>query len=561
MMESYKILELTPTEKEDNNPITKIKDSIISIFFIAPLTRFINELPQWLFILILCAAVIIAINYLIKPNWKSIEFLFMNIISKYKWWDNIKLKTFHSKFINILIYITGFVIGLLIINLFILESNTDRIIWSMYYFYLLCINIIELMKTQEQINYRSIIFNTIINFLYVIIFCVIFSVLIPRLPIILTRIFFIILCLYFFVKRFIEIIKSKKNIIFRSYVIYILFTIYFLLLLLNYTYNMNIIYYPINSISKLFTGKAVFGEWIEYERGVLGLYKTNGYRIYKSPNGYISEGYFKNNMLNGEGNFRYANGCCVEVGFFVNGRLNGEGKITHEHSGITEGYFIDSILNGEGKIIYKSGCYDEGYFINGKLNGIGKQKHIITDGYYFEEGYFVDNILNGEGKGTYVINDKCLIEEGMFLEGKFNKGIVSYPGGSMFEGTYINGYANKEGKLYYKSGRIEEGLFIDGWLSNGKRIYANGETEEGSFVEGLLNNGKRIYVDGSIYEGSFVYGEIMEGKGRIILPNEDVRIIVFNMGNIYEIPTNIHRRNYDEDYTQMDFVSRPSGRF
>ena len=556
--------------------------------------------------MILCLVVVAAIKYLIIPHKKGIEFFFINIISKYKWWkqkNNEYLNKFHSKFINTIIYISGLVIGLSIINILLAKTLTDKIIWSILYLYYLCNEIIkDLKKTHEKKCVTPAIVNTIIILLFTVTGCTIFSVFIPKLPTEISRILFIILCLFYFIVGIFDLIKSINK---KSIFIKILSILYFLVLLLNYTYFINIFLYPINSISKLFTGKTVFGEWVTYERGVLGLYKTNGYRVYKSPNGYISEGYFKNNMLNGEGKFRYANGCCVEIGFFVNGRLNGEGKITHEHNGITEGYFINGMLNGDGKIIYKIGCYEEGSFINGKLNGLGKQKHITTNGYYIEEGNFLDNTLNGDGKGTYVVDDNILIEGGIFTEGEFIKGIVNYPSGGVFIGTYIDGYSNKEGKLIYKSGRIEEGTFIDGWLSKGKRIfadgdfeegsfvdgllssgkriyangdfeegsfidgllstgkriYADGDLEEGSFVDGLLSNGKRIYADGSIHEGSFIYGEIMEGKGRIILPNEDVRIVVFNMGNMYEIPINIHRRSYDEDYSQVGLISRPSGRF
>jgi len=533
-MEQNKLYEL---KKNGNN-----KEYIILLFIVPLTTKFINELPQWLYIISLCIAAIVAIRYLIIPNWESIKFIFFSTISKYKWWEqNEKLRIFHLKFISSIIYIAGFVLSLVIINVLLYKSLTNNMIWSFYCFYLLCIGIIDLKNSHDRISLRSTIKNAIIYFIYVVIFYIIFSVLFTKIPTIIYRVFFILFCFYFLFNG-IFTIKKYNNTRLRMFLKNILWYIYILILLFNYTYSLNIFSFPINSISKLFTGNSVFGEWVEYERGFLGLYKTNGYRIYKSPNGYIAEGSFINNILNGDGKITY-----------VNGR-------------IVEGKFKNYMLNGEGKIIYASGCISEGFFINNKLNGRGKKTHVTKNGYYIEEGYFFDNKLNGEGKIKYVYNDSIVIEEGyfinnklngrgiknysnghieegIFIDGKLNKGIINYPDGNLFEGTYINGYANGEGKLTYANGRINKGVFVDGELINGIMSYPDGRIEEGSFIDGLLSEGKRTYADGSIYEGSFIYGEIMDGKAKIIYPNEDVRIVVFVLGNIHEIPINIHHRH------------------
>jgi len=582
---------------KDINFDAKIKDALINLLIVTPFIRFINELPQWLFIILLCTALILALKYLIIPSWGGIEFLYGSIISNYSWWkakNNSNLIRFHLKFISSLIYIAGFVISLVIINLLLCKSFTDRIIWSLYCFYLLCYGIFNMKKNRNQIILRSEIINTIIYFTCAVISCAIFNVIFPKIPTIVSRVFFIIVCLYFLYYWITNTIKSHNNSNFSLLLKNILWCIYFILLLLNYTYNMNIIFYPINSISKLFTGKPVFGECVEYERGFLKLYKSNGYRIYKSPNGYIAEGNYKNkmlngeskiiydnglviegnfinNMLNGEGKITKANNCCVEIGYFIDNKLNGKGKITHKKNRIDEGYFIDSMLNGKGKIIYENGCCEEGFFINNKLNGRGKKTHIINNGYYIEDGYFKDNILNGEGKITYVVEDEHLdkedyfinniingkgiinvsnshIEKGNFVDGKLSKGIVIYSDGSSFEGTYIDGYANGEGKLTYASGRVKEGTFLNGDLINGRIHNTDGSIEEGSFIDGWLSEGKRTYKDGSVYEGNFIYGEIMEGKARIITQNEDVKIVLFVLGNMHEIPINIHHKYYDDEY-------------
>lgn len=80
----------------------------------------------------------------------------------------------------------------------------------------------------------------------------------------------------------------------------------------------------------------------------------------------IIEGYFKNNIFEGQGTMTYADGTILD-GEFKLYRLNGPGKITFSNKVILEGVFNDGKLNGKGKRIFADGKEEEGIYKDGIL--------------------------------------------------------------------------------------------------------------------------------------------------------------------------------------------------
>ena len=128
------------------------------------------------------------------------------------------------------------------------------------------------------------------------------------------------------------------------------------------------------------------------------------------------------------------------------------------------------------------------------------------------EGEFVNDKIHGQGKEYFQNYSHYIISfEGEFKEGKRWKGIGLEHYNSVghqisFEGEYANG-KNGKGKEYYSCSF----LYFDVDSSN-KR----GELEyEGEYLDGKRNGqGKEYWVNGKVkFEGQYRNGERWNGKG------------------------------------------------
>ena len=217
----------------------------------------------------------------------------------------------------------------------------------------------------------------------------------------------------------------------RSKILTVLSIIFSVIIILQLTYIRNLVTYPINAITKMIIGKPIVTEFVIYDRGLLGLYKSSGQGKRLPENGDILEGNFVNGKLNGQGKITYPSGEIWE-GNFIDGTLI-EGKVSFAGGDISEGTFKNYKLNGQGKITYSNGDVLEGNFIDDKLKGQGKIT--LANGNIYE-GSFDDNQLNGEGK---VINTT----------------------GEVWEGTFKNNNLNGHGKITNANGFSLEGNFKD----------------------------------------------------------------------------------------------------
>ena len=86
-----------------------------------------------------------------------------------------------------------------------------------------------------------------------------------------------------------------------------------------------------------------------------------------------------------------------------------------------------------------------------------------------------------------------------------------YKNGIYYIGEMLNGIPHGKGIIYYKNGNIKyDGEFVNGkFEGNGKYIYENGEYYIGQWLNGN-RHGKGIYYykNGNIkYDGEYVNGE------------------------------------------------------
>ena len=144
----------------------------------------------------------------------------------------------------------------------------------------------------------------------------------------------------------------------------------------------------------------------------------------------------------------------VYEGNWVDGKACGKGKLTfiwkNQIGFVKEGEFKNDELNGQGKWTgYRDdgktiSYIHEGNFTNGKLNGQGKWTGYKDDGKtisFIDEGNFTNYALNGQGKET-----------------RYRNGEVD----SVYEGEWVNGKRNGQGTKTYADGRVESGTWKDG---------------------------------------------------------------------------------------------------
>lgn len=138
-----------------------------------------------------------------------------------------------------------------------------------------------------------------------------------------------------------------------------------------------------------------------------------------------------------------------------------------------EGFFHDDMKNGEGLLVYLStGDKYNGHFKDDKITGYGN--------YVWENGdSYIGDFVNGKmhGKGIY----KWL--EGSIYEGEYKdniregKGIFKWKSGVIFEGNFLNGKPNGKGKLIYESKNIDveyqEGKFLGDFKKTIKNLKLN----------------------------------------------------------------------------------------
>jgi len=128
------------------------------------------------------------------------------------------------------------------------------------------------------------------------------------------------------------------------------------------------------------------------------------------------------------------------------------------------------------------------------------------------EGEYLNGKRNGNGKEYG--NNGNLIFEGEFINGKrHEKGKEYFNGNLIFEGEFINGKRNGQGKEYIKNNElIFKGEYIDGKRWNGK-YYNPHKSEIYELKSGKGYLREYDYNSHLIFEGDFLNGE-RNGDGK-----------------------------------------------
>ena len=224
----------------------------------------------------------------------------------------------------------------------------------------------------------------------------------------------------------------------------------------------------------------------------------------RGKNKLIFEGEYLNGKRNGKGKESYENGKLKFEGKYLNGLRNGKGKeykiykfVDYDYNWCNDYYEYD---------VYLSELAFKGKYLNGKRNGKGKEYYKNRTLKF--QGEYLNGLKNGKGIEyyfpKYFLLEKKIKFEGQYLNGlKNGNGKEYFENGEIkFEGEYLNG-KRWNGKIYKYNYKIKECTPLLGFnyfeIKNGKGkikdYYDNGEIKfEGEYLNGLKNgNGKEYY--------------------------------------------------------------------
>ena len=204
-------------------------------------------------------------------------------------------------------------------------------------------------------------------------------------------------------------------------------------------------------------------------------------------------------------------------GIYKEDGINGFGRefsLTSDYNKLLfEGEYKNKKRNGKGKEYSFGEIKFEGEYLNGKRIGKGKE---YSCGEIIFEGEYLNGLRNGKGKeyrfcyGNNDYNYKPIIDENiydtpLFLKANYNR----FHFEKIFEGEYLNGLRNGNGKEFYSNGRLK----FEGEYLNGKRWNGIGYTPINNDIIYQVKNGtgkvKEYYPDGKLkFEGEYLNGEI-----------------------------------------------------
>ena len=247
----------------------------------------------------------------------------------------------------------------------------------------------------------------------------------------------------------------------------------------------------------------------------------NGFGLYRSANGDVKQGLWKNDNFEEslvfckqvDNNYYYRKkniGCANNQEISIQEYLQLETNFEN-YSSWTNAYYedierwveqdlvLDKCVIEDGKLITNDKCWGTeleygnfvytGPLINGKMNGAGELT--ITSGELKGHRYvgnFVDDLYDGEGLYIYTNGDYY---KGEFKNDKYHGyGTFYYlsgeENGDIFEGYYQEGYKHGQGKYTYADGNIVEGQYKNGDLDG--IFYINGE-------EAIFKNDEIVFLN------------------------------------------------------------------
>ena len=237
---------------------------------------------------------------------------------------------------------------------------------------------------------------------------------------------------------------------------------------------------------------------------------------------------------------KYSGGVAKEV-------PHGSGKFEYSDGSTYDGQWIDGVYDGDGVFTSSGGQQYVGKFARGKREGAGsvrwpegwvwvgrwKDDKAVGVGEYIKPRSFsigsamapryTGEFRDGNYSGTLALYsaDGTVVKEmsGSLrsLEGLSGRGVLQWPSGEKYEGSFKDGLFDGEGR-YTLPKRVYEGVWSQGELNGSGALKANDQylvEYTGNFVNGRLEGyGVGKFSDGNKYEGYWKNSK-KEGKGKL----------------------------------------------
>ena len=148
----------------------------------------------------------------------------------------------------------------------------------------------------------------------------------------------------------------------------------------------------------------------------------------------------------------------TKIGMWRNNKLSGWARDIKKNGQIFEGKFSNNILNGQG--VYK---YKDVLYVGNFENGIRQGKGVLLTKNFQYKGMFNQGKIDGYGKIVFIEPSSEEAEyEGFFKENKIEgEGIMKWRNGNMYQGEMKNGKMNGKGRFIPKGGIPLDGVFQD----------------------------------------------------------------------------------------------------
>ena len=299
-----------------------------------------------------------------------------------------------------------------------------------------------------------------------------------------------------------------------------------------------------------------------YEGELSEEFEPEGYGVMNYPDGSVYSGYWQGGLWNGTGTHR-SKTICEYVKKIPN-------KISTPHLSL----MMNNNSNHENEeLICSSDPSHTGQWQEGEMHGNGTSKDIHHNRY---TGNWVGHMIVGEAQIKYTdgnIYEGELSEE---LEPQGN-GVMTYPDGSVYSGTWQEGKRHGTGKLTYLDGRVYDGAWKEGerhgngtyrdihgnrytgnWGGNGfsgdaQIKYANGDMYEGELSEELEPEGYGLmnYSDDSVYRGTWQVG-VRHGMGTLQHYNSKSYYGNWEKGNLHSGEVDSGELHYEGELHNLE---------
>lgn len=210
--------------------------------------------------------------------------------------------------------------------------------------------------------------------------------------------------------------------------------------------------------------------------------KFHGYGILYKTDGSTYEGFWEQGLMCGEGRFYNTSGDLFQ-GHFIGGCSCGYGEFHHSNGDVYKGEWLNDVPHGNGEEDFEDNSHFIGIFKFGKkVHG----KFTWKDKSYYE-GEFHNEVFHGHG--VYQLDGRRY--EGNWENGEMSgKGVFLYSDDSLYEGEFLNNKRQGYGKYTWNESKYYEGEWLGG-KQHGKGIYyKNGKVIEGVWINGKLTNHK-----------------------------------------------------------------------